>query len=222
MNQSKAIDYLWEKRYFEEKHQSKEVSGEIWNLFKITCSNVAVLLKNKKYLLNKNGWIQRYGADTRNSDDTPIQKIKTIYIEAGKPVTALSKTGEILESLVGEILICDNYFGFKSMVNLYKLKESKNIKFICGNIKGDRKEIVKLIQDFNKEDHKLEVKIFDRAQLHDRYIITEKELIILGHGFADLGNKESLIIVIPKSFVRDICEELKNRFIQKWNGSKEI
>ncbi len=222
MNQSDAIDYLWERKYFEEKRQPREIAGEIWTQFKISCSNITMILKGKKYLTNKKGWKQRYGSENNKSVNSPSDGIRIVYIEAGKPITALEDVGKILEKIEGEVLICDNYFGIKSMINLYKLKKASKIKFICGNLKEDEKIIKNLINDYNKENNGLEVRIFNKAELHDRYMLTKKDFVILGHGFADLGNKESLVIVIPKDLVKDICEDLTSRFNQKWNGSKKI
>lgn len=223
MKQGQVVDYLWEKGFFEERRQSKKVVDEVWSLFKIDCSNnISTILKGKRYLSNKKGWRQTYGPDTKKSNDSSCDKIKSVYIEAGKPITAMKKVGEILKGLRGKVLICDNYFGVRSMINLYKLKGSKKVSFICGNVNGDEKEMRKLVKDYNKEGCSLEVKVFDRAQLHDRYILTDKELIILGHGFADLGNKESLNIVIPNNLVKDISDDLRNRFIQKWKSAKVL
>lgn len=219
MNQSQAVDYLWEQNFFEEWRTPKEISDKIWELFKIHCSNISMILKTKKYLIVKRnvGWRQRFGPEK----NTETEGIHAVYIEAKKPVTAIQKVEEVLEKLSGEILICDNYFGLKSMVNLYKMKKASNIKFICGNVKNDEQEMKNLVADYNKEKH-LEVKVFDKAQLHDRYIITDDYFIILGHGFADLGNRESLVLLLPNSFVKDISEDLRNRFVQKWNGAKSL
>lgn len=168
------------------------------------------------FLNNKKSKLENKGSERTNGE------IQTVYIEAGKPVTALRKISEILEKISGDVLICDNYFGLKSIINLYKLANAKSIKFICGNINGDKDAIVKLLKEYNQERKVLEVKLFDKAQLHDRYIITKDSLIILGHGFADLGNKESLIILIPINLVGDMHLDLTNRFNQKWNGSKPL
>jgi hypothetical protein len=221
--QTQAVDYLWRIGFFEEKRSPKEITAKIWELFKIDCSNISMILKKKKYLSNRKGWKQRYGASENISRSRDGENnIIVSYIEAGKPITALNKIEVLLEKLKGDILICDNYLGIKSMVNIYKMKNANSIKIICGSVKSDTKEMKNLIKDHNKEKNNLEVGIFDKTKLHDRYIITDDYLMILGHGFADLGNKESLVIMIPNRFVKDITNDLRNRFSQKWKGSKKF
>jgi hypothetical protein len=67
-----------------------------------------------------------------------------------------------------------------------------------------------------------EFREYPGSDLHDRYILADAELIILGHGLKDLGNRDSFIIRIPDSLSPDINLSVGSAFNKKWASSKLI
>jgi hypothetical protein len=58
--------------------------------------------------------------------------------------------------------------------------------------------------------------------LHDRYILSDDQLILLGHGLKDIGNKDSFAIRIPKTMAEDLLKTVRDNFDAKWSHSLEI
>ncbi|MCK4235023.1 hypothetical protein KAX75_11375, partial [candidate division WOR-3 bacterium] len=60
------------------------------------------------------------------------------------------------------------------------------------------------------------------SDLHDRYIITNNCLLIIGHGLKDIGKKESFIIQIDSTLAPDLIRTIAKVFDQRWSNSSSI
>ena len=79
------------------------------------------------------------------------------------------------------------------------------------------------IQDFKKERPTAEFRAADKtAGVHDRFVVTDEGLIILGHGLKDIGSKESFVISLDKLLVPDLIKAIIQSFDDKWNNATPI
>lgn len=151
--------------------------------------------------------------------------IKILSIEAKKPHTARKKIEEILSSIdcADKVKICDPYLGVTTLDNLRHIPTKCRVEFLTENIQRMNPPITTILQNFCKEHKNIEFKMITRKGiLHDRYILTSNNLLLIGHGLKDIGNKESFIVEISTSFARDVIEEKNKQFTQYWNSARKI
>ena len=218
MKPNEAIRQLWISGFFEEERTLKDIEKKIWENWKTTPSNLIMTLKLKSirvFLIEiKNGvWKQRRAADKHDEIDVH-------YFEPGKPRTSRQNFVKILNELKGEILICDPYLNKDTLEALGEIKHA-NVKFLTTNKPNNIKVSKQDLQDFKIENPDITIKGFGFDHLHDRYILCEDRLFLLGHGFS-IRNKESFIIELPKKFVSDLMQSLNVTFDQRWKHQQNI
>lgn len=66
----------------------------------------------------------------------------------------------------------------------------------------------------------MELRVTAQPQhLHDRYVLSDEKILIVGHGLKDIGNKESFVIVLPRKFATDLLADVQRSFDQKWGAA---
>ncbi len=152
------------------------------------------------------------------------EPISVFYLRPSKPMQAKRTLETLIKNIPkGELRICDPFYGISTFQVLDMiLKHHKNIKFLTAALGGGEKKanVQQIIKDF-KHEHKAqaEIKIINRNDTHDRYIIAKNIFFIIGQGIKDLGNKESLIIAIEDRYGRDIRKTLTNEFDKRWSDA---
>ncbi len=152
-----------------------------------------------------------------------------VYVIGGKnPRKDKMFLAEIIKSSKSGIKIIDPFFGSKTLINLEKFDSGKSIKLLTARIslekKQTRKGFLNDLSDFKKYHKNFKCRIVPNqpSELHDRYILTKKSIILVGHGIKDLGDKESFILTFEKKMAVDIIIDLDNKFEQRWKNSKPI
>lgn len=143
--------------------------------------------------------------------------VSVFRIESDTPRQARRKLGEVLKSLKGTVRICDPFYGIGTLDSLDFLPKNCEVRFLTQKTNEPTRKISGALRDFHKEKNKTEFRIAPKtAKLHDRYILTENEILILGHGLKDIGNKESFIIVLDKNLIPDLINEMVDFFDKEW------
>lgn len=148
--------------------------------------------------------------------------IEVFYFESDKRYTSkriLSKN--ILHNLKGELRIVDPYCGERTLDILDNVK-NRVVKFITRveNLRDkDKTRFLRELKDFKSEHSEIEFKNYPHKDIHDRYIISSKLLVILGHSIKDLGAKESFAIILNKDTNKNIVETLIENFNKRWEQS---
>lgn len=139
------------------------------------------------------------------------------YIEGGKPRTARKKLSELLSGLEGPIRICDPYFGIKSLDTLEMIPKKARIRLLTVKCTDPQAKLLSAVQDFKKEHTQVEIGVSAHAKdIHDRYVLTDKELLLVGHGIKDIGNKESFIVRLDAILAEDLVKTLAAAFDDRW------
>jgi hypothetical protein len=148
-----------------------------------------------------------------------------LYFEPGERYTSkrlLSK--KVLANLEGELSIVDPYCGQRTLDILKDIK-GRRIRFLTRieNIKKkDRSRFLRDVRDLRSECPNVEFRSYPNTDIHDRYIISSKSLVILGHSIKDLGGKESLAIVLSKDSSKNVVEALTESFNRRWSQSSGL
>jgi hypothetical protein len=154
---------------------------------------------------------------------TGSKSMEVLYIKSNQPRTARLKLSEILSSLQGEVMICDPYYGVRTLDSLDYVPRTCRIKFITAKTNETGRKLQGAISDFKKERSNVEFRIAASPnELHDRYVVTREALFILGHGLKDIGGKESFIIRLDKKLIPDLIQNLISSFNEKWKTGNPI
>jgi hypothetical protein len=154
---------------------------------------------------------------------TTAGKISVSYIEAGKPRTARKILADILGSLNGEVMISDPYYGERTLDSLELIPPNCKIRFLTAKTTENTIKLNRAISDYKKENPKAELRLYPSASsLHDRYIISDNCLMILGHGIKDIGNRESFIVIISKEYSKELIETVTSTFNERWLAASPL
>lgn len=147
--------------------------------------------------------------------------ISLVYIDGSKPRTDRRNFLKILQSLNSPIYICDPYFGIKSLDVLENVNKSVSVSFLSKHLDGSP-HFAGHLADFKKEHPNTNFRIYPQSDIHDRYILTDGQLLIVGHGLKDMGGKESFVVSINRDLAPDLHSQIKNSFSSKWSRSTAI
>lgn len=143
-----------------------------------------------------------------------------IYVEGGKPRSARKKLATVLAGLSGEVRICDPYYGLKSLDSLEMIPRTCRVRLLSGTCSDRAAAMHNAVADFKREYSNIEIGVYPRPrELHDRYVLTDTELFLIGHGLKDIGNKESFIVKLAGDIARDLLQSLRTAFDARWANS---
>jgi len=150
-----------------------------------------------------------------------LSGIKALVIGGTKPWTDRHLTlPEIAAELKGRICIVDKFYGSGSLAILHYFKHGVPLQFLTGKTHDNSAAFSRELKDFQKEVPSLEARLFSaHNDLHDRYIISDNALVIVGHGIKDIGNKESFLILLKGDTTADLRKTLLEKFDSRWKIS---
>lgn len=147
-------------------------------------------------------------------------KVTVTMIEAGKPRTAHLKLEKMLSDLRGSVQICDPYYGTGTLLRLELLANCNEVRFLTHTPDtGERAILPRAISEFKKEYPQMQFRNSEAGDFHDRFVISESEIILIGQGLKDLGNKESFVIRLPNSIAHDVITSARENFERKWQSA---
>jgi hypothetical protein len=147
--------------------------------------------------------------------------LNVVCIDPKRPREATQNLEQLVKSIPkGELLICDPYYGVRSLDVLEEfIKHHPKIRFLTRQ-PGSREKTTALttaVTHFKKQNSKkMEIRLINTKDFHDRYILSKDRFLLIGHGLLDLGSKESLIVMIPDQFGKDIRKTLTQNFNNRW------
>jgi len=143
--------------------------------------------------------------------------MSVVRIESGQPRTGRRRLGEELASLKGMIRICDPYYGVRTLDSLDHIRESAKVRFLTARTSEAGRRLRGALRDYKRERSKTEFRVAAvPSELHDRYVLTNDRILILGHGLKDIGGKESFMIRLDRTLVPDLAKEMRVSFDGKW------
>jgi hypothetical protein len=137
-----------------------------------------------------------------------------IFIEPDNALSRLREVQEMLGELRGSIFICDPYVSSATIDMLTHLDNATDIKLLTMNIKDKEQPAVRRDMKAFAAEHKkpLEVRIGPAGHLHDRYVIHDDGMLIVGTSLNSIGLKQSFVVTVGE----DIRAIVLSAFDDAW------
>lgn len=162
-------------------------------------------------------------------DNLPIDFESGVYFFTGKDSWSDPNKNfpNIIKKLEGNLCVVDPYYGNGTFYVLEKFEKQRKIRFLsCRLGDEEQRNITQFninLKRFRKEFKNIEMRKYDKPyELHDRYIIADNALVVIGHGIKDLADKESFVIFLPKNFVAKFLPTIKKTFEERWKKSNNL
>ena len=143
------------------------------------------------------------------------------YVKGGEPYTDRKLLASVLEELRGDVCVCDPYFGLRYLDAIEVLTDCVRVRCLTRQFeKGGKERAEQEIENFKKQYPTPQFRVSDSADLHDRYVLADNGLLLLGHGLKDFGNKESFLIMLDEEFAP--LETVKATFEAHWSAATTL
>lgn len=145
-------------------------------------------------------------------------ELSVVRIDGTRPRTSRLRLGELLSDLKGLVRICDPYYGVRTLDSLDYIPAARTVRFLTARTSETTRKLGGAMLDFKRERPKTQFRTDPNpSNLHDRYVVTKDQLLILGHGLKDIGGRESFVIRLGAELVPDLIEEVISVFDSRWN-----
>ena len=171
-------------------------------------------------------------ADKERQHIELAERKEFIFYSGAKDEAEKSKLKENAKSIIREIInnandtcyLCDPYFSSMDIVEFAFQIKNSGVKINILNSKEavskeEAKKIATVINEYNSKPFgKIEVRILrGNSILHDRFIVTDKNVWFIGSSFNEFGNRATCIAKVPDSSGKLIIKE-----VEKWYGSDDF
>jgi hypothetical protein len=137
-----------------------------------------------------------------------------LFIDPAQSFKATLSLHDFFSKLKGTIRVCDAYLDNTTLEHLHALDKSVTIQLLTKNVKGSG-TLPRLFAAWRTEGRSLEVRVASSAPLHDRYIIDDGAMLILGTSLNGFGKKQCFIIQTGP----DLRAALVPVFDNLWNSA---
>ncbi len=136
-----------------------------------------------------------------------------LFIDPSKAIRATLSLHAFLGTLAGTAMICDPYVDGGTLDHLSACPKELRIRLLTKNVK-DGGRVRALLAATRAEGRYLEVRVAASAPLHDRYIIDDTRMLILGTSLNGFGKKQSFVVEVGK----DVRFIVSKAFDAAWLG----
>jgi len=145
--------------------------------------------------------------------------IELIILGPKKEHKALKALSELFPKLEGTVKICDPYCNEKTSYSLSDIKNETKLILSFDQLKNNReknkaKNAFKMIM---KDCQTFKVRDMPGGTIHDRFILSDNFLIILGSSINHLGDKPSFMLVFNRTEFNDIYQTVLQLFDSLWS-----
>lgn len=132
--------------------------------------------------------ISTEGTKQLSSDPSPI-----VLVDPTKAMQSVSGLHSFLSSLTGTLSVCDPYIDTVTIEHLEACAPTVSIRLLSKNINSGG-QVKRLISALRTQGRTIEVKQSVSHVLHDRYIIDNTKMLILGTSLNGFGKRQCFVI----------------------------
>lgn len=179
-------------------------------ILKIECGIKTVAKKRVKG--RQHFRVMKSGADRINGNSVDV-----LYIDPTNALTSIRNAEELFSSLDGNLFICDPYIDNKTLDYLSEFTKAKTINLLTTVVHSESK-FKRDLKGFHLQYPKfLKLKKLAPGFLHDRYIIYDKGMLLMGGSLNGLGSKQSFIVSIGNDIKANVLKAFKGH----WNTAAD-
>lgn len=141
----------------------------------------------------------------------PDQQIT--LVDPAKAIQAAKGLHELLAGLKGTIRVCDPYIDNNTIEHLDSCPHTAEIRVLTQKVHASG-QLTQMVAAAVRTFRGFQVRTPAVKDLHDRYIIDEESMYILGTSLNGFGKKQSFIIRAG----RDVRALMMNEFDRRWTG----
>ena len=162
--------------------------------------------KNKKWQFT----ITKPGGEQVSSGNNPIT-----FVNPTKAVQAVLNLHQFFATLKGSVRVCDPYLDLVTVQHLEAFTSATAIRLLTSSI-SDTATLRLALTALASQGKQVEVKKPTSDVLHDRYVIDDSSMLILGTSLNSFGKKQCFVIKAGQ----DIRAALLTNFNQLWAAAK--
>ncbi len=155
-----------------------------------------------------------YSIMKQGADRIRTQADGVILIDPSHAFSFPRRLNQILEALLGDVLLCDPYIDDKTLLALTAVPKSSPIKLLTLNI-SDPPQFRRNLHAYQREYGNLQIRVSHMKDLHDRYIIDDAGMWLLGQSLNGIGKKLSLLVLVGAN----IRQLVRDGFLRRWNSA---
>jgi len=137
---------------------------------------------------------------------------KVLFIDPENAVQAVLTLHDLLAGLVGDARLCDPYLDDSTIEHLASAPKTVPIRLLTSNVK-DSGKLRQLLKATKTEGRTIDVRVTPTKSLHDRYLIDDNRMIIMGTSLNGFAKKQSFLVLVGPDF----RAELANVFDRYWS-----
>lgn len=147
-----------------------------------------------------------------------VKSMDVLFIQPENALTSVRQIQDLMSTCTGVVRLCDPYLAPRSLDYLAQLTSSTEVHVLTQQInsvssfKGD----LKLLR--NQLGVPIEIRQVGMRVLHDRYLIDDSEMFILGTSLNGLGLKQSMVV----SAGQDLRVTALHEFKRLWKSATPI
>ncbi len=144
-----------------------------------------------------------------------------LYLEAGTEYNAKQVIFKNVVNIFKKtIFICDPYIDTNTIGLIQDTFDKKlQIRLLTQKIDNKKLEAIKRhLSMLARDGYNIEIREYKQSEMHDRYIIDEKNMFLIGTSLNYLGKKDTFIIKVGE----DMRQTVLSVFNRRWKESKNI
>ncbi len=139
-------------------------------------------------------------------------------IDPTKALSEIRRVEGLLGELRGDLRVCDPYVDKKTLDLLAECRSAGSVQLLTVNLQKEgpfRRDL-----DAFRREHamSLNVRVAAAARLHDRYILHDEGMLLLGGSLNGLGKKQSFIVELGLG----LRATVEPTFADEWNCAAEF
>ena len=131
------------------------------------------------------------------------------------PTTALQSTlklHDIFGKLNGGLSVCDPYLDHLTLEHLEACGKGRRIRILTQKV-NDSGPLRRVFESASLAGYGFEVRVASGKPLHDRYVIDERSMLILGGSLNGFGKKQTFVIQVGS----DVRQTVLSAFDTEWS-----
>lgn len=134
-----------------------------------------------------------------------------IVVDPSKAIEATLNLHRVLGALKGDVRICDPYLDHVTIEHLQACPVGSPIRFLTHTIREEPR-VRRLLAAARTEGRSIEIRQVPAAALHDRYLIDDASMTVLGASLNGFGKKQCFVLRAGPEFRTAMAADFERRW----------